>query len=184
MFVVLQSYIHSKGGKHSYVNRGFGSTLCWNGVGGAVDNKVRAWLTERQIYFNRFGMYLIALSLFFVGYAQASDMREPLAITAQILTPLFALDIVPVSLRLEKLGRELRTELGLPQTALSSLGGIIFTMFWLGFWTYLAHRAGVSPYIYACLFAVGVLIIVGIAIKHVRSVKRGQLARNEQSSES
>jgi hypothetical protein len=99
-------------------------------------------------------------------------MRQLLAITAQILAPLFALDIVPVSLRLEKLGRELRPELGLPRTALSSLDGIVFTGFWVGFWTYLAHRAGVSPYIYASLFAVGILIIFGIAIKHVRSIKR------------
>ena len=142
-----------------------------------MEKKLRVWLAERQIYFNRFGMFLIALSLFLVGYAQASDMRALLAITAQVLAPLFALDIVPVSLRLERLGREFRTELDLPETALSSLGGIMFTVFWVGFWTYLAHRAGVSPYIYTSLFTVGILVTFGVVVKHVRSRTREQLTK-------
>lgn len=72
------------------------------------------------------------MSLLFVGYAQAAELRYFLTIAAQVVTILFALDIVPVSLRLEPLGKELRTEVGLHRIALSSLGGIIFVLFWVG----------------------------------------------------
>ena len=136
-----------------------------------MDKKLQVWLSERQIYFNRYGMYLIAMSLFFVGYASATELRYFLAITSQIVTPLFALDIVPVSLRLEQLGKELREEVGLRKTTLSAKGGVLFTLFWVIIWGYLARRAGVSPYIYYSLGGVGILVIVVAAVKYGRSTK-------------
>ena len=137
-----------------------------------MDRKLQVWLSERQIYFGRFGMYLIVMSLLFVGYAQATELRYFLTIAAQVVTILFALDIVPVSLRLEQLGKELRAEVGLHRIALSSLGGIIFVLFWVGFWMYLARKTGVSPYLYNSLGAVGILVTVVVAIKYILSRKR------------
>lgn len=130
-----------------------------------MNTKLQVWLSERQIYFGRFGIYLIAMSLFFVGYVQADEFRYLLTITAQIVTILFAFDLVPVSLRLEQLGKELREEVGLRRVALSARGGIIFVLFWVVFWIILAWKAGVSPYIYGSIGAVGVIVVIGIKYK-------------------
>ena len=32
-----------------------------------MDRKLKVWLSERQVYFGRFGVYLIGMSLLFVG---------------------------------------------------------------------------------------------------------------------
>jgi len=137
-----------------------------------MDRKLQVWLSERQLYFGRFGIYLIAMSLFFVGYTQNIEFRYFLTIAAQVVTILIALDLVPVSLRLERLGKELRAEVGLHKIVLSSLGGSIFVLFWVVSWMYLARRAGVSPYLYNSLGAFTVLVIVVAAIKYILSKKR------------
>jgi hypothetical protein len=136
-------------------------------MGGMMDRKLKVWLSERQLYFGRFGVYLIGMSLLFVGYAQATESRCFLSTAALIVAIIIALDIVPVSLRLEELGKELRSEVGLHRAPLSSLGGIIFGLYWVGFWIYLAREAAVSPYVYITLAAVNILVTVGVVLRQV-----------------
>lgn len=100
-------------------------------------------------------------------YAQATELRCFLATLALVLAITIALDIVPVSLRLEELGKELRSEVGLHRAPLSSLDGIIFGLYWVGFWIYLAREAAVSPYVYITLAAVNILVTVGVVLRQV-----------------
>lgn len=112
------------------------------------------------------------MSLFFVGYAQATELRGYVTIAAQGMTIILAFDLVPVMFRLEQLGKGFREEVGLRRIPLSCLGGMVFVLFWVVFWIYLAQRASISPYIYGSLGAAAVVVVVVAAIRHAVSRKR------------
>ena len=112
------------------------------------------------------------MSLFFVGYAQATELRDYFTIAAQSMTIIFAFDLVPVMFRLEQLGKGFREEVGLRRIPLSCLGGMVFVLFWVVSWIYLAQRASVSPYIYCSLGAAAVVVIVVAAIIYMLNRKR------------